>query len=86
MEQDDSWKLDRRIPVAFILAIFLQFAGAIIWATELDARVSQIEKQNMGAAALYEKLARIEERMDYMKQDVASIKRQLDRFGDRSNK
>lgn len=76
--QDRHWTLDRRVPVAVIVTLFMQLAAALIWATELDARVASIESQNIGSANWNEKFARLEERMENMRQDTQSIKRRLD--------
>ncbi len=69
--------IDRRVPIALILAIFTQMAGMLVWAASLEARVRNVETQTTSASGYGEKLARIEERLDYMKQDTVTIKRQL---------
>lgn len=79
----DGWKIDRHIPVAVILTLLIQVGGVLIWATQLDARVSGIEQQAISSNTLNEKFARLDERLDNMKQDIAGIKRQLDKLTDR---
>jgi hypothetical protein len=86
MKIDNAWRLDKRVPVAVIVAMLLQLAGILIWATQLDARVSSMEQQMVGSPALGEKFARLEERLEYMKQDVQYIKHQLERLADRMSK
>lgn len=80
---ENGWKLDRRIPIAVIVALLLQLAGALIWATELDARVSGIERQSLGSSGMSERFARMEERLDNVRQDMQGMKRQLDRLTER---
>ncbi len=70
--------MDRHVPVAVIFTLLLQMAGALIWATQLDARVQYVEGQSAEIAQSSERLARIEERLQFMKQDVEAIRRQLD--------
>jgi len=77
------WRLDKNIPIAVIIAFILQVIGAIIWITELDARVSNVEHQSTLLAPANEKFARLEERLDHIKEDTDSLKRQLDRITDR---
>lgn len=77
-----GWKIDRHIPVAVIVTLLLQMCAVLIWATELDARVGNVERI-IGATNISEKLARLEERLDSMKQDTGAMKRQLDYLTDR---
>jgi hypothetical protein len=77
------WVLDRRVPIAVIVTLLFQMSGALVWATQLDARVGDIERQSISSAGLNEKFARLEERLDDMKQNLASMKHQLDHLTDR---
>lgn len=77
-QDENGWKIDRRIPIAVIATFFLQIAGMLIWATELDARVSNVEHQMLGSSEINEKFARLEERLESVKQNIESIKHQLD--------
>ena len=73
----------RRIPLAVIITLLVQCIGAVIWATQLDARVAAMEEQSVSTVVLNEKFARLEERLDNMKQDLSGMKRQLDRLTER---
>ena len=66
----------RRIPLALLFTLIIQAASILIWATQLDARVNSIEHQCSGNNSLVERFARIEERINDMKQ-------QLDRLTER---
>lgn len=72
------WRIDKRIPIALLITIFFQFASALIWATQLNARVGNLEQRESGTADFGEKLARIDERLQGLKQDMEIIK---NRFG-----
>lgn len=39
-----SWPLDKRVPVALVLSLLLQTAGAIWWAATINHRVSELER------------------------------------------
>ena len=78
--ESKHWTLDRRIPIAVIIAIILQIGMALIWATDLDARVGYIEHQSSRYSGNNEKFARIEERLDSIKENVDSIKHQLEQL------
>ncbi len=68
------WRVDKRIPIALLITLFLQIAAAIIWATQLNARVDTLEHEAGESSGFGEKLARIDERLQNMKQDMESIK------------
>ena len=71
------WRFDRRISLAFVMTLVLQFAGILIWATQLDARVTRVEQQSADNIGLAERFARVEERLDNVKQDTNAMKQLL---------
>jgi Tfp pilus assembly protein PilO len=77
------WRVDKRIPIALLVTLFLQIAAAIIWATQLNARVGTLEQEVVGTSDFGEKLARIDERLQSVKQDVEFIKREVGSVGNR---
>jgi len=81
--EDTGIRMDRRLPFAVIVTLLVQAAGALVWATELDARVNGLEQQLVTSSSLNEKFARLEERLENMKQDIEGIKHQLDHLTDR---
>ena len=83
-EYDDThWHLDRRIPVTLLVMLFLQMVGAIIWATQLDARVNRVEAQAEGSADIGETIARMDERLNNMRQDIGGMRQQLNQLTER---
>ena len=70
----------RPIPWSVVLTLLLQFIAIVIWATQLDARVNNMEQQNVSTGALNEKFARLDERLDNLRDDFGGMKRQLDRL------
>ncbi len=75
---DKNWRLDRRIPAIVILTLVIQMSGIIIWATELNARVYAVEQQSISSAVLNEKFARLEERLDAVKQNIEATRRDVE--------
>ena len=75
---DRAWHLDRRIPIALIIALIIQTAGAVWWASALAQRVSALEeKQNtaaMVAPVQSDRLTRVETRVETIQRDVTEIK------------
>lgn len=81
--QHSRWKIDTRIPIALIVALLTQFAGALIWAAQLDARVGGMERQTLGQLELQQRFAKLEERLDNVKQDTQATKQLLDKLTER---
>ncbi len=69
-----NWRVDKRIPIALLVTLFLQIGAALVWATQLNARVGTLELEVVGTSGFSEKLARIDERIQGMKNDIESIK------------
>ncbi len=76
----NRWQIDKRVPIALVATMLIQVAAALIWATQLNARVDTLEVQAVSSADFGEKLARIDERVQAMKQDTDYIKRSLGKF------
>ena len=36
---EQQWHLDKRVPIAMIVAIILQVAGAVYWASKMESRI-----------------------------------------------
>jgi hypothetical protein len=67
----ERWHLDKRVPIALMLGLFMQGAGAIWWAAQFEARfessvrrIERLESQRISDDAqthlLAQRLARIE--------------------------
>jgi FKBP-type peptidyl-prolyl cis-trans isomerase (trigger factor) len=84
-KQNDNykWKVERRIPLSLVMMILAQMAAMLVWATQLDARVGDMERNSGNAFALNEKFARLEERLDNVRQNMEAIKRQMDHLADK---
>lgn len=61
--QTSEWHLDKRIPVALIAALALQFGGSIYWITTLEqrtivneARITKLEEQMDPVRLLLERI------------------------------
>jgi Tfp pilus assembly protein PilO len=87
---ENHWHLDKRVPVAIIVAIFLQTAGAIWWAATIEGRVTANEAQiirldardeTMRVAAQTQavQLGRIEEQLTGMRTDIARLLAAIER-------
>jgi hypothetical protein len=82
------WTLDKRVPLAFIMAIVLQTAGALWWASTMAATV-QSQGQKIGALESQragERLAVVEATIGDVRSQLNRIESKLDRMVERSSK
>ena len=86
-----GWHLDKRVPIAIILAIVMQSVGLIIWAVRLDARVTTLEADKIVLAAdraadraagidRSQRIIRLETRYDGIRDTLVSISQKRDRL------
>lgn len=77
MEADARWHLDKRIPIAIILAILAQTGAGFWWAATTSERVSTLEKRVDASAPQSDRLTRLEVNVEVLKDGVSEIKRLL---------
>src|SRR5258708_327545 len=82
-ENKTGWRIDHRVPLTLIVTLLIQAGAALIWATQLDARVNQMEEQSINGSVIDQKFVGLEQRLDDMKQDLLEVKRQLNRLMER---
>lgn len=75
---DARWHVDRKVPVALMVTMFLAFAGqtttAIWWASKMDSRVDILEKQNVTSAPNADRLTRVEVKLESVQAGIGEIK------------
>lgn len=70
-----GWTIDRRIPIAVILTMMLQFGAAVWWLANLDSRVREDDRRIVDLQAQQNTLSnRLEERNDQLMQQIQDIK------------
>lgn len=81
-EPEPQWHLDKRVPLAIIITIFLQTAGFIYvvstWKADVDARLSQLEKSDTDRKPQESRLIRLEERLESIKSSLVRIESKLE--------
>jgi len=78
-KEPGRWHLDRRVPLALIVAILIQTAGALMWAGAASERINQLERQVISEDDMGERTARLEAQAAYMRATLARIEDKLDR-------
>lgn len=80
-EYEQSWHLDKKVPIAMIVTIVLQ-TGAFVWfAARLDHRVEALERsearQTTTAPVQADRLTRVEVKVEGIQEGVHRIERIL---------
>lgn len=84
-EHKEHWTVDKRVPLALILTLAMQTAGAIWWASSVSGRVDQLEQavvihdqiisrmDDRGSRAFEIYAARLDARLTGMERDIARV-------------
>ncbi|WOF73360.1 hypothetical protein QMT40_000990 [Parvibaculaceae bacterium PLY_AMNH_Bact1] len=73
------WHLDKRVPIALIVAILIQTAGALTWAGAASERINHLEREVISDDDMGERTARLEVQAAYMRAALTRIEDKLDR-------
>lgn len=71
---DASWHLDKKVPIALILAIAVQTAGIVWWGATTSERLNALERKADAAAPQAERLARVETKLESVQAGISEIK------------
>ena len=71
-------EMKARIPVAVLVAVAIQTAGALLWAGGAAARISALEARVEGQGSVAERLARLEEQTVAVRQAVERLERRME--------
>ena len=72
--EDRQWHLDKKVPLALIITIIGQTIFAAWGASNLWTRVSELERQTQLAAPQFERIVRLETKVDGITGSLAEIK------------
>ena len=71
----EHWVVDRRIPLALILAIVAQTGGIVWWAASASERLANLEKRIESAGPQGDRLTRVEVKLENLQDGITEIKR-----------
>ena len=69
--------MDRKIPVALLLAIISQTFGIFVWAGQMSHRVEVVERWVEKNDQMIVRMARVEEQLADLRGDVSELKEAL---------
>jgi len=67
-----------RWPLAIVITVLLQAAGALLWAGQAAARIDELQSRIEAQAPVAERLARLEEQAAFTRAAVERIEAKLD--------
>jgi hypothetical protein len=79
---DKQWHLDKKVPLALIITIVGQTIVAAWGASNLWTRVGELERQMQIAAPQFERVIRLETKMDGITGSLSEIKALIGRRAD----
>lgn len=77
MHADRHWVIDKKVPVAIIVALCVHASAFIWWASDLNSRVAMVENRMRVSEPQGERITRVEVTLETIKEGVADIKRTL---------
>jgi len=77
MESDARWHLDKRVPIALLLAILMQTGTGFWWAATTAERINNLEKRAELTAPQGDRLTRVEVKLETVREGITEIKRLL---------
>ena len=71
------WEVRRQITLGVVLALFIQTGGALVWFGQVSERLDQLEMASERQVSLSERLARLEEQMQLVRESLVRIERRM---------
>jgi hypothetical protein len=76
---DSHWHLDKKVPLALIIALMLQTASFAWWASDINGRVNNLERRAEATAPQADRLTRVEVKIESVQEGITEIKRLIRR-------
>lgn len=73
-KSDSNWHLDRKVPVAIIVALMMQTAGVVWWGATASERLNALERKVDLAAPQADRLTKVETRLEAVQDGISEIK------------
>lgn len=71
-------RLERKVPLALVATLIAQTAAALMWAGAAEQRLTQVERRVEAAAGAPERLARVEEQIGAVRDQLKRMEVKLD--------
>lgn len=74
----ETMKLERKVPLAVVVTLIAQTGAGLMWAGAAEARLEQVEKRVEAASGAPERLARVEEQIGAVRDQLKRMEVKLD--------
>lgn len=74
----ETFRLERKVPLALVATLVAQTGAALMWAGAADQRLTQVERRVEAAAGAPERLARMEEQVGAVRDQLKRMEAKLD--------
>lgn len=85
-EQKPHWSLDRRVPIAVIVALCFQAAAFVWFAATLNARVNALEANGVALAGITSRVIALETQTFYINQSFQGVNAGLNKLDEKMDK
>jgi len=79
MTAEETFRLERKIPLALMAALLVQTGGVLLWTGRAAARVDALEQRVAAQSTVAERLARLEAQGEATRAVVSRVEALLDR-------
>ena len=76
---EQHWTLDKKVPIALIVVLAVQFFGGVWFMSKLDSRVATLEDNSRSTAPQADRLTRVEVKIEGIQSGVERIERLIRR-------
>lgn len=77
MSDENSWHLDKKVPISLIAALVMQTAAFVWWGATTSEKVSVLKERLDAIAPQADRLTRVEVNIESIKDSLTEIKQSL---------
>lgn len=82
----EQWHLDKKVPIAIIIALCIQTISFIViaaaWKTSVDSRLERLEKSESDNSAQGDRILVLEQQLKFIVDSLSRIEKKLDSVED----
>ena len=85
-DPDNSWHLDKRVPIALIVTLMMQGAIGIWWMASLGSRVDYLERGVSASSGLGGDIIQMKEQLRGIEKTLVRLESYLDKRAEKSSR
>lgn len=85
--EDDRWHLDKKVPIALIVALIMQAATTVWFGSKLDSRIAMLEDSRLVQHVVDDKQDKLTgDAITLLRSDIHDVGAKVDRLFERERK